>query len=370
MQTPRPSPPEAPGADPVLVESFTRVVALFHVARVTDAVAALDTLSFRQRAAERRVWAPPSDTRMEQLTRFFLPSVTTYLAGRGGAGAHCAARHSDPAVLRYRGLTLSTRERTFVARLNGCELYVFGTGVLALVFDLSLERVRRGAAPPSAPTLANLAEFNHLLRKNHPAEAPRLRMEGSEAAPAATAEPLLLRLRGAGATLAEAAGILLAPAAAAGVSAQAADECAYRVQSYARLPEGTELGSLAEPLFRLRRVVGASYQVAPRELALDRRADVLRTWGNVVLGVSLEGMSMVVVDTGHAFAAEFAARARGAYFAHYLLALHQRAALRHLALQAAGLPAVEGAVSAATLRTVQALRAAAANFTLHHRFSQ
>jgi hypothetical protein len=358
-----------------LVQTFTRIIALFHgpPQRSVDIVATLDSVTVPQRAAVRRLWIPPDAASCDQLTRFFLPSVGTYLAGIAqGQGGHCVIRQSDPALLNYRRIMIQSRTTRWEAKLNGCEIYVFNTGVLALVFDLCLERVGAGESKRSPATLDDLVEFNHLLRVSDPHFAPDLCIRGQpSAASNASPDPILQRLRSDGLTLPSLARTLFEPLHQRGIEVNPADERAYRIQTYAQLPGDVALDQLAEPLFRLRRVVRESYQAAPGDLDLNNHPEIVRTWGNVVLGVSLEGMAMIVVNTGHPFFTEVQARARGAYFAHYLIALHQRAALRHLAVEAARLPVVDDEIrQRSSLASVRELRARATNFNLHHRFSQ
>lgn len=362
--------PDPSSPDTALVECFTRVVAQFHLSSpAAQAAAALDSLTVRRRTGERRVWVPRPAREMEQLTRFFLPSVGEYLAG---GSPHCVARRWDPTAMDYRGLAVAGRHVEYGARLAGCELYLFGTGILVLVFDLELESVSTAERASRRPGVSDLVAFNVLLQIAHPRKAPRLRMKVPEGRPlAGSADPVLNGLREGGLALPRIASLVLRPLREQRLGGEPADERTYRVQTFARVPAGHALADLAEPFYRLRRVVPEAYVPAPDDVRLDAHPEVVRTWGNIAVGASLEGMAMLAVNTDHPFSAELCARARHSYFAHYLLALHQRAALLRLAVQAGRLPELRGdAVPPGVIRAVRALRADAANFNLHHHFQQ
>ncbi|HEU0298816.1 MAG TPA: hypothetical protein VFR37_05160 [Longimicrobium sp.] len=354
-----------------LAESFSRFIHFFRIdaAALPRAIALLDQQRVRRRRGDTPVWVPLDDAERDGQTRFFLDSVRDYLLDVQGdpQAVTCASRKLGPQHSNLRDLSTTLDGRRFEFCVGECELYLFGTGIGALVLELCLEQ----AGDTRPPTVHDLATFNYFLRYVEPRQAPRLlvpyRPQGQ---PSPSLDPVLTGLRGEhGLTLGEWMALLLQPLRDAGLAVNAMDERAYKVQSYARIQGAARLDDLAEPFFLLRRVVKASYHAAPEELKLEGNPAVVRSFDNVVIGVSLEGLATMVLDTGHPFFAEIGERTRRAYFAHYLLALHQRMALADLAVAAARLPRHRESIPPAELAQVRQVRNRAVYFNLHHRLT-
>lgn len=363
--------------DPPLGESFTRLFSVHEVERgsVGQFAAALGALRVEGlgREGERHpLWSPLDPGQEESLTRFLLPSVREYLDVGGRGSGHGSVRSwSLHPELRSRISRLRTEEFHF--DLEEVHLTLFSTGILVVVLQVAL-RGRVGASV--APTLGDLVKFNYRLRAPGRGQAARVQLQAPplpghlspEARAAAEAPRWWHRY-----LPAEGLGIpeLLERLLPHPSRTSSRDEGAFRLQTFARVPAGTPITSLREPFHHLRRVVKRSYRPAPGELVLRGNPEVIRSWGNVLLGMSLEGMAMLVVDTDHPFTRQLSERARTSYSTLYLLGIHQRAACLGLLGSAARIPPLGGGgVERGQVEEVQALRRRVVNFTLHHRHNQ
>ena len=96
--------------------------------------------------------------------------------------------------------------------------------------------------------------------------------------------------------------------------------------------EALTYDAVAEPLYRLRHAFDLQYSPSAADLDGRSSPEVLQTFGNVCLGLSMEGGAMLSLDNGTPFVRDgLAARAGGAYFLLFLLALHQRLGALHMA---------------------------------------
>lgn len=367
-----------------LEENFTRLIDLRWIRpdRVEAARDAVSAATARIGSDELATWEPLPESRRENQTRFFLDSVRRYLGGRlpegrpppeGDAPGRCTALRWNRGLLDRFRRELEVAVDGGARRLNleDCEIYLLESGVVTLVWEMSLPAVP--GPEGSEPDLTTLAEVNHGLRYTDARRAPEVRIR-ERAGPSWDGrrdESFLGGLDGGGLTLPEMTSELLAPLEALDGELHDANDAAFKVQAYARVTGPPSVDGLGEELFLLRRVAKESFRVPERETRLDQHPDVLRTFDNVAMGVSLEGMAMLVVDTGHPFLRQLGHRARTSYFAHYLLALVQRAALQRLAVDAGRLPDLPGNVPGPeVIGPVRRLRRRAIDFNLRHRFSQ
>lgn len=354
-----------------LIESFSRIIHFFRIdpGEVAPAVALLDAFTVRRRKGDTQVWVTLDQAHRESQTRFFLPSVRDYLCNTRASPTTpvCVARKLGAQLANLRTLTSEIDGRQFEFAVRACELYLFGTGIGAIVLELCLER----AGGHAQPAVHDLATFNYYLRYVEPHQAPRITLAyrpGVAVPP--SLDPVLTGLRTEqGLTLGELTGLLLAPLSRTDIGMRAMDEGAYKVQSFARIQNVSQMEEVSEPFFLLRRVVKDSYSIPSDELELRGHPGVVQSFENIAIGVSLEGFATVVLDTGHPFFAELGQRMRTAYFAHYLLALHQRIALTDLIDAAMRLPQGATRVSPAALAQVRGMRNRAVYFNLHHRLA-
>ena len=372
----RPAPAAGPAGS--LVEHFTRFIAVMAVApgTIPDQLDRLEALQVATPdGGSRPLWLPLDEATQASQVRFLLPWVRDYLMGVVPDGSlrrdrDCIARRWNPdAAADIRGKLTWDADGASLFSLDGCEVYLFSTGIAVAVLECSI-LTRQGLAP----NLNDLVDFNYVLQRLEPHRVPAIRVAGWRSRPPGQAAPQFLPglASAAGMTL---EGILrqtLAPLFAT-PGTEILDRRAFKVQTFARVGPGERLDDLGQTFYQLRRVVGPSYPAAPADLALEGRADTVRTFENVVVGFSLEGFAVLLVDTGHPFYAEFANRVRCSYFAHYLVALHQRSALLVLALEAGRLPRITPGRFEADERLhrlLRDLRLRAIDFNLHHRFSQ
>lgn len=124
-----------------------------------------------------------------------------------------------------------------------------------------------------------------------------------------------------------------------------------------------EIGQKLVDLFHLRRMYKDIFLASERDLDLEDNPEVTVTFENITFGQSLEGGIILVEDSGDPFFAAFDGKARYNYFMPYLLALHQRFALIHFAINLAALNETD-------LATVRRLRESAFHFVLRWRFGQ
>lgn len=362
-------------------ENFTRFVSLHWVqpSQLPQLLAQLDATSVDTRKGLNPLWIADEGLTTAQC-EFFTDSVRAYLlqpaliASSETIQRNCIVRSWPPNIRDRFGRTLLVRlgHRDIRFRLSACELYIFGTGVVALVLETELA---------GRPALRDLIEFNYYLRYANPHLAPRFsQSRGSATQPtpsAPTAHPLLSRLRSAdGISLPEFASYLLldVPNAGSVDTLSSLNERTYKTQTFARISSAKDgwprLEDLSEEVYWLRRAAKDSYEASPEDLQLDDNDSVIRTFDNVAIGCSLEAMATVVVDTGqHPFFQQVAGRMRRSYFAHYLLAVHQRATLLKLALDTASLPHLAPSLTTPSMySSVRFLRDRASDFNLHHRF--
>lgn len=100
---------------------------------------------------------------------------------------------------------------------------------------------------------------------------------------------------------------------------------------------------LMEILFRLRRSFKESYKPSPSEYDVDGNPEVLQFFANSYWGISSEALANLVylIDdetTNAFFSGNYFGNLKQSYYYLYILALHQRYALLHLAIEAAELP--------------------------------
>jgi hypothetical protein len=378
------------GGSPVLVENFTRFVWLgsLRPLGLTARPEIFDSHTVPMRSGPRKLWVPMDEDDRRSQSEFFLPWVQEYLLGTGSTeglspGQGCVARRWNPDVVsRYgQGLVAKIGREEVQFHIKECEAYLFGTGVAVLVFECSLAGVSDGAGAFRKPALADLVGFNYAMRYAGASQAPRFRRPRAEKRPAEAvkpekaADPVVDALQSEeGANLPEMTELLLSALVSAGGRLEPANERTLKVQTFVRVGPPASLDDLAVPFYQLRRVVKASYPVAPEDLDIQKNGrEVARTFENIAIGCSLEGMAVLLADNGHPFYGQFAERVRRAYFAHYLLALHQRAGLTLLAVEACRLPHLaqrDRGLMRESMRDVEDLRDRAIDFSLHHRFSQ
>ena len=130
--------------------------------------------------------------------------------------------------------------------------------------------------------------------------------------------------------------------------------------------------SLKTDLFYLRRFYKESYQPAEQYLRLLENPEIVQTFKNIYLGMTLEGGVVWGIRSGHPFMEQFQKHAETRYFFPFLLAFHQRIALLHLGEQAEVISyqAERTEISAKDLGRTEKLRLRILDFLLHCRFSQ
>ena len=393
----QPSPCPTPGATR-LVESFTRLIAVYGVPPLMFAsqLADLDRMTVPFRNGVKPLWEPLAPKVRAAQGEYLLPWVRTYLCGdadaqgkENPAGPDCEARAWRANVLDRIGrkLVVSRGRETFGIDIAAVEFYLFSTGIGILVIDCELTSAADHNA--SELDLGDLIRFNYaahyvapdiaaiVRRQPRPAGHEGARPADPEAPPTAESASEAARLIGAlesaqGTTFGDIAAASLAPLLASSATGLL-DRRAFRVQSFARVANTVPLEQLAPEFYCLRRVATPSYPAAPMDLHVQTSGEIVRTFDNIAIGCCLEGMTVLVVDRGLDFHRQMAHRVRRSYFAHYLLALHQRATLLVLALDAGRLPSVveAGRTEDPTFQeTVAVLRKRAIDFTFRHRFSQ
>lgn len=383
MSRPTSDADHAPGY--TLAENFTRIIDLRWIEPGQVRAAREHLLGAEATIGQDRLpaWEPLPESDRDNQTRFFLDSVRRYMGGPdpGPDGVEpdtsarqCAALHWERELLSRFRRELEVKTDGHVRRLNleDCEAYLFENGVVALVWEVSLPAVPGPNGDP--PDLVTLAGVNHGLRYRDAARAATLRTrEGAGPSWDGRAEESFLGDLGLeGTTLPGMAAEAFGPLRRRDIEVRDANDGAYKVQTFARLTGLDSVDGLGEELFLLRRAAKESFEVPADEArANGDHPDVLRTFDNVALGVSLEGMAMLVADTGHPFMKQLGHRARTSYFAHYLLALAQRASLHQLAVDAGRLPELPArSPDIRVIREVRRLRRRAIDFNLRHRFSQ
>lgn len=373
-----------------LLDHFSRFVAIVRppFADLEASIKYWDALEVSVRSGARAIWRPLSQSDQHNQGEFLLPWVRDYLSGVVPDGTpplrrDCVARACNHDVLkRLKGLTVSLNSVTVRFSIRNVELYAFSTGLVALVTECVIDVEKVSDNNPSADprTLRRLVDLNYALAKLAPQQAPRIRRPSRVPLPedaGRSVASFLPSLDGPeGMTLAEILSALMGspqetlPSALDGRAMKV--QCFVSVDAAVVTETPDTLTALAEPFYYLRRVEKPSYRPAPGELAIDDHSDIVRTFDNIVLGASVEGFAVMLVDTGHKFFEQFSSRVRTSYFAHYLLALHQRAALLQLALEAGRLPRMteDAGTNTDFFNQVRRLRLRAVEFNLHHRFAQ
>jgi len=217
------------------------------------------------------------------------------------------------------------------------ELYLFDTGVVCLVYELSL---------PSTARLDSIIEFNYAVQNQ----------SHNQAQVASTGVNTVVTFDG-----------LSREILPAGTKLMSLNDRNYKFQTLVKLERQADLDACADELFHLRRGTKHSYELAVRG---SGDGELLRPFGNISIGVTFEAVCMAIVDTGHPFLDELPDRFRTSYFAHYLLALHQRAAVLAIGEDVARIPAQwSGDPAPELLGTLVDSRVLITRFNLRHRFA-
>lgn len=362
-----------------LLEHFSRFMMVVQIdpERVANVIGLTEAVHVPRRAGPRPLWVPLSDDDRDQQCRYLLPWVHDYLRGEVPRGSRapdrdCTAYRWDPDICsRFRRkLTVSIRNVDTRFGIDECEVYFFSTGIVVVAVECCL-----AAQPGGNLTVQELADFDYYMARLDPHQALKIRQDTQAVTGAAgtTTAGFLSPLRTPdGMTLDQVMREGLSPVFAL-PSAECLDRRMLKVMTFARVSADHRPEQLGALFYQLRRVVKESYPAAPRDVRVEDSDDVVRTFANIAIGFSLEGFAVLLWDNGHPFYNEFSIRVRRSYFAHYLLGLHQRSALLALALNAGRLPRMTHAAlpqDEHLFATIGALRFRAADFNLHHRFSQ
>jgi len=245
-------------------------------------------------------------------------------------------------------------------------LYVFRTGVAFLVLEVGPS----GVAQAHQNAFEDFAELNARIGRVSPGGTER-------------PIPELTFGNGAGERLRQLGERILKPLEDFGVKFAPRDERDAKVLAYARLTQQNGRAQSetwvdhreAETFTRLWRVATRSHAVRKVDLDLDSHKSVVKVFQNVATGVSMEGVATLAAASKGVYFIEHLSedRVRHAYFAHYLLALHQRCALLLLVGKASQLPHISHRsldLGQEAIRSIEQLRSAASEFNLRHRFSQ
>jgi len=360
---------------------FTRFIATLKIPtdRLGDCLSGIEGMSVPTRSGkEQKVWLPLHDSTIANQVKFLLPWVSRYLTGdvpRGSSRSDrdCVALHWNPEVRgRLRGHWSAESpqgsegsRRRYEFTICDVETYIFSTGIVAVATECELLK-----CSGEDPNLDDVVNFNYDMQHLAGDRAPMVQLvpdkEGVPPAPflpGSVAAPE-------GTTLLCVIQESLKPVF--NDTHESLDPRTFRLLTYVGVPESTNSDQLGQLFYRLRRVAKESYEAAPADLAMEGRPDTVRTYANVFIGFSLEGMAMLAIDSSQPFAQERPNRFRCSYFAHYLLALHQRASLLSLALEAGNLPRITMAClgTGEIDQRIRELRLRAIDFNLHHRFAQ
>ena len=129
---------------------------------------------------------------------------------------------------------------------------------------------------------------------------------------------------------------------------------------------------LMKDLFRLRRFYRDSYLPSADQLNYGENPEIVRTFENIFFGLCLEGGAVQILKTEFLFSENFRHSVKYRYFPAFLIALHQRNALRWLAQQVGEAPEyLDGhQVDEEECRRVRILRGKILNFIVRCRFNQ
>ena len=324
----------------------------------------------------------PEDASRENEVKFFLPSVRNYLLAAPSyrlVETHEVARWYG-GDLRFAGVKkpdVRAREDYRFTLANGLVHLFQGTGI-GTDARVPPPRARLGGGESQDLTLRDLVRFNFAVSRLDRSQKLLIRREGPNErnlTQAAELPEYALLMNPTGLFLHDVAELLLQAAGLSDVRVEFLNERAFKVQTFAQLAEPEPLERFGEALYFLRRVANEGYMPLAADLDVERGPEIVRNYGHSVHGCALEGVATLETAWRHEFSNEFIDRARTSYFAHYLLALHQRAASLMLAAEAGRLPFVpedadrRGAARFEEFRRgVNRLRIRTINFNLHHRF--
>lgn len=362
---------------------FTRFIVTIKLAperteRLTEIIEAVEARCVPTRKEPQPVWTPLAHGAVRNQVEFLLPWVSRYIRGEVPDDAphrdrDCTALAWHPNQLGQLGVICATspqaKRHQYAFTIAATEVYFFSTGIVAVAVECALRG--NGDMPLS---LDHVANFNYDMQHFDSDRAMALTAKPGKSDTPGKFLPGLTSEEGT--TLFELLKDTLAPVFEG--PHEVLDRRGFRLLTFVSLAEGTspdgaDAAELGEKFFWLRRVTKESYLAAPVDLPLEGRPDTIRTFANTFVGFSLEGMAVLAIRTGHPFDDERPNRVRHSHFAHYLLALHQRAALLSLALDAGNLPRITPALvdhGSDLVKRITDLRLRAVDFNLHHRFSQ